>query len=1044
MRKFLILLFALSALIGSLVTVFATMQQRDTHLRGYVDATQNADLPFLTNQRLGVNAELTQYSSEELTKQLNLMRAAHITWVRQFVRWDEIQPQSGEYDWSQWDQITAAFAGDPDLQLIAVIVNSPSWAREVDSPIAPPSDPQPYADFAQAFAKRYGQIINYYQIWDEPNLIEALGGQQPRPTQYAAMLEAAYTAIHSADPQATVISGALAPTTEQGPNNINEMKYLRDLYALDADRYFDAVGAKPYGFNDSPEERLVRDENLNFSRVVFLREIMVENGDGQKPIWASGWGWNSLPENWTGAPSIWGSVTERQQIDFTLSALNRVEREWPWMTAMILHQWQPYQPEDNPEWGFSLLAPDGTPKPLYTALAERPQATLAYNGLYAAANPYAEYSGVWTFGELGADIGWINDSQVSFNFAGSAAALLVRKDDYVGYFYPTVDGQPANALPADNAGNSYIILTSDTLQPQIDLVSVAHNLPNAPHTLHVIADDLVPDEAQDRWSLVGYAVSSGDLAQPYNQLIATAWITALAAACATVVTALQVNWTEFLSPLKGIWKRLGGTGQLVAGAIASIALLIGMLLTWGDTLPALFRREPVALSLALVTAGIIYIQPGLILTLIALIFLFVIIYNRLDIGLLLVLFWSPFFLFPVELYRFAFPLAEILTLLTFSAWLLRVFVQFGKSHRQSAPHTIFLTPRFHMLDIGLIAWVGLSLLSYSWAELKGPALTDIRVMTVEPALFYLILRTLPLTRRDLLRLVDALLCAGFIVSIIGLWLYFQGAVITAEGGVPRLLGVYGSPNNVGLLLGRCLPFILAFILLPVDRPRRLIAALFGAVMLVAVLLSQSAGALFVGIPVSLAAVLILIWGRKALLPLGGLFAVGAAGFALALQSARFARLLDFTSGTNFARIRVWQSALNIIRDQPLTGIGPDQFLYAFRSKYILPDAWQEPDLSHPHNFILDLWARLGLFGVFIFIAIQAAFWSTALRAYRFYRTRDNLSYALVIGAMGSMVNLLAHGLVDNSIYVQDLTYIFVFLLGLTLKLSNTGAIDEDS
>ena len=38
--------------------------------------------------------------------------------------------------------------------------------------------------------------------------------------------------------------------------------------------------------------------------------------------------------------------------------------------------------------------------------------------------------------------------------------------------------------------------------------------------------------------------------------------------------------------------------------------------------------------------------------------------------------------------------------------------------------------------------------------------------------------------------------------------------------------------------------------------------------------------------------------------------------------------------------------------------------------------------------------------------------------------------------------LLAHGLIDNSVYVQDLTYIFVLLLVLVVYLPNTRAIDE--
>ena len=37
---------------------------------------------------------------------------------------------------------------------------------------------------------------------------------------------------------------------------------------------------------------------------------------------------------------------------------------------------------------------------------------------------------------------------------------------------------------------------------------------------------------------------------------------------------------------------------------------------------------------------------------------------------------------------------------------------------------------------------------------------------------------------------------------------------------------------------------------------------------------------------------------------------------------------------------------------------------------------------------------------------------------------------LAAATAGTMVNLLAHGLVDNSIFVQDLAFIFVLLLAL--------------
>ncbi len=102
---------------------------------------------------------------------------------------------------------------------------------------------------------------------------------------------------------------------------------------------------------------------------------------------------------------------------------------------------------------------------------------------------------MWTFGELGADIGWINDSSLRFDFAGRDVALLLREDDYVAYLYPTVDDQPANATPLDVDGKAYIVLTSDTREPTVDLVPVSRNLSGGQHSLRVAAVDLVPDDA---------------------------------------------------------------------------------------------------------------------------------------------------------------------------------------------------------------------------------------------------------------------------------------------------------------------------------------------------------------------------------------------------------------------------------------------------------------------------------------------------------------------------------------------------------------------
>jgi O-antigen ligase len=342
----------------------------------------------------------------------------------------------------------------------------------------------------------------------------------------------------------------------------------------------------------------------------------------------------------------------------------------------------------------------------------------------------------------------------------------------------------------------------------------------------------------------------------------------------------------------------------------------------------------------------------------------------------------------------------------------------------------------------MLAYVMIGLISLSWAENRATAFTDWRSLFFQPTLFYFILRRTINDSRQLSCHVFSLLFAGFVVSIVGIAMWINGsAVITAEGGARRLASVYGSPNNVALLLERCIPFLIASLLLGMKKLRILTLVLLAGVV-PAVLLTQSAGALMLAIPLSVVFVMALSWRKRAIAPIVGLCAIVAIGFIIASQTARFERVFDFSSGTSFYRFRVWESALNLIHDHPITGVGLDQFLPAFRERYILPDAWEEPDLSHPHNFVLDFWTRLGVFGVAIFGGLQFAFWKTAYQRYRFERNKQNpMMHMLMVGAMGSMVALLVHGLVDNSIFVLDLAYIFVFLLCVAEFKQNISAID---
>jgi len=95
----------------------------------------------------------------------------------------------------------------------------------------------------------------------------------------------------------------------------------------------------------------------------------------------------------------------------------------------------------------------------------------------------------------------------------------------------------------------------------------------------------------------------------------------------------------------------------------------------------------------------------------------------------------------------------------------------------------------------------------------------------------------------------------------------------------------------------------------------------------------------------------------------------------------------------------------------------------------LPEAWQEPNLSHPHNLVLDFGTSLGIGGIVIIVWLQVQFWSQAWAA---YQKQPN---PLLLGLMGSMIIILAHGLVDHAYFLVDLAFAFFLIFGVVQRIA---------
>jgi putative inorganic carbon (HCO3(-)) transporter len=663
-------------------------------------------------------------------------------------------------------------------------------------------------------------------------------------------------------------------------------------------------------------------------------------------------------------------------------------------------------------------------------------------------NPLASFEGEWKFGELGAD--WSTTGQkVRFTFRGTDIALRVRRAADRANLYVTVDGQPANALPQDERGAFLQLIPPVKTEIDIATVALATGLSEGVHTV-----EIVTERGWNQWSLIGWSVGREENRTGLEATLIALGAVGLLLAYGAIRNARRSDWGAIGRTVSSLYARLGNTTQIVLTALAALAFYASAWLTWGVDAASAYRRlgDPANALITLAAATIFNLSPWLILTLVSGLALFALILLRLELGLMLVAFFAPLYLLPSNMFYKVSSMVELTLLMCVAAWALRRLYAFRstldktrKTQSVKRDRADSLIRSLSSLDWAVLAFFVVGTASMLAASYSEFALREWRIILLEPAVFYALIRSSKPDRAAIGRIVDALVLAGVVVAMVGLVQYvFNLDIITAEEGARRLRSVYGSPNNVALFLGRVFPIALARIALGRGRRRRWYTAALAPIV-AAIVLTQSRGAIFLGVPAAVLAIGLLAGGRWVWAALGTL-AVGALAAIPFLNSPRVQALFS-GEGTSFFRLALWRSTLDMIRDHPILGVGPDNFLYAYRGRYLLPEAWQEPSLSHPHNVVLDFAARLGLLGLAAFVWMQVAFWKAALplasrqSASGGQSASGDASYgdrALAIGLMASMVDFLAHGLVDAAYFVVDLAFVFMLTLALIQRMRDEG------
>ncbi len=423
-----------------------------------------APLAYTDLPPFGANTFFEQEVEEtKIRRSMQLLHDAGFRFIRQEFPWEDIeQPGRGQFwdtkfnhsTWDKYDRIVA-LAQEYGLEIVARLDHPPDWTRaegHARGSFAPPDNYEDYGNFVAAVVARYRGRIKYYQLWNEPNIYPEWGEQPVNAADYVRLLKLGYTRAKAADPEAVIISAGLAQTVEKGPRNVSDLIFLQQMYDAGVRGYFDILAVQDYGLFTGPGDRRVEPERTNFSRPILIRELMVKNGDANKPIWAMEVGWNAQPPAFKDAP--FGRVTETQQARYAVQAYARAQNEWPWMGPMMYWFFKRADDheKDQPFYYFRMFDPDFTEHPVYGALKEyAAQARYLGLGFHQESDWALDYTGDWTAHASeaaaagGYRVGQTGDL-LRFEFNGTDVALALLRNPYSGLVRVSVDGSAPKEL----------------------------------------------------------------------------------------------------------------------------------------------------------------------------------------------------------------------------------------------------------------------------------------------------------------------------------------------------------------------------------------------------------------------------------------------------------------------------------------------------------------------------------------------------------------------------------------------------------------------
>ena len=402
------------------------------------------------------------------------LHALGVSWVQVTFSWAALQPHSAdEFEDDGWLTTWLADMDAAGIEVVGVIVDTPSWASDSGDPAAVPRGldrplilgENTWAVFVRALVRRYDSV-EHWVIYDEPDVQRGEGHVRfaGDVADYARLLTVAQTAAHSVNPDVKIHLAAM--------NWWSDVAAGREPYLA---RLLEALPAGELPFDVVTLRARTGTAHL-WTMLTETRALLDAAGLAGQSIW--------LETGLSPSPAVLLGTTPAGQADYVMQAAaaalaSGVER-------MAVYRLADDAQPGSESWG--LLAADGTQRPAFDAYAR------VIETLRAATA--AEY-----FSHPLVDLVILNtrntDVFVAWTTAGKAVQLLITSPDAGEIAHEGADAEQVVSLPVE-----YPAAFDFTLAPV---------QPNASGFVTVTGSPvfLVTDTAPDFFRVI-YAVVDGE------------------------------------------------------------------------------------------------------------------------------------------------------------------------------------------------------------------------------------------------------------------------------------------------------------------------------------------------------------------------------------------------------------------------------------------------------------------------------------------------------------------------------------------------------